>query len=274
MASSETASVVSHASAMVVHAAVMVVHVVVMVVIVPSGSGPHDDDSGATRVSSHAAHHHHVHHHHVHHHHAHHHATSAHSLSRRRVVVTITVLRVGVWLLRDHNRGCGARLPRGNNHWLSVHHHGRCLLLGHWGLALRNRDRLSILVVLHRRRVHLRVAIGLLRGRRTHRWSHLLRWGHLDLLTLGCSLLLPLLLLLLESDLLTMILIPRFLSGWLHGHRNVEKLDKIKALGARHNGNAHTCRVRFEQYGVASSVKVKDKLESNHTHARLRTLPV
>ena len=108
---------------------VVVVPVVVMAVVV-TAIGVDNDDSGATTSSAatHVAHHHRLHHHHIHHHHAgHHRATSTHTLSRRRVVVAVTLCGVGIRLLV--NNSCG-----GGGAWLLGRYRDRvAVCIHHWG---------------------------------------------------------------------------------------------------------------------------------------------
>merc|ERR1719389_335994 len=89
------------------HAAV-VMHATVMTMMVHATATTtvHDDYARARVTTSHTARHHHVHHHHVHHHHAHHHAAGTHALPWWRVLVAVTVLRVGIWLLNNSHSSC------------------------------------------------------------------------------------------------------------------------------------------------------------------------
>ena len=162
------------------HASVMAEHGVATTIA-------HDNNVGSSApvAPGHVAHHHTFKHHHVHHHHASHHgASSAHSLSGRRVVVSISVLRVGVWHLVDNRSG-------GLLDWLAVRveqwgHLGHSVL--HWA------DHHPILVVgvLWGRLVRLDWVsvhvVGRGKGLNLHgrllRWRHrgLLHWRHLGLL--------------------------------------------------------------------------------------------
>lgn len=94
-----------------------------------------------------------------------------------------------------------------------------------------------------------------------------MRRRHLNLLPLCCSLLLPLLLLLLHLLLLLLVLIPRFLSWWLHRHRHIQQLDNINTLCTIHYRNTHSRCVRLQQNRLTRSIKVQNQLKRNNTHS-------
>lgn len=252
-----------------------VVVVVVAVVVVPTAVAVVDHDDAAAASAVHARHHAHVHSHHCAHHHASHHgATTAHTLPRRRVGVTVTILRIRVRVDNSRDDGrCRSSSLRGwlhhrltvrTNDWTAVRsqnrdHRRRCLrsLGDHHDLAVRTNDWATVWPYLlhhhrrclwwHRRRHHERLTINAKNGLaiRSQLRNHLrLRWGHHGLLgrlnLLSSGSLVVLLLYKSYFSLILLVLIPHFLRWGLVGHHNIQNLNQVTAEGARHVADANT----------------------------------